>query len=169
MLDQPRTLEPPRRQLDLGGGDIDVGGFIGGAVGNLLTDVVSGTLSNVAGNLITDLLIKAGVPPGLLGQGGGGIDLSGLLGQVSSLAGGGPSYGLDIERALGFLRSPTVPDVGGIGGGFLTTGPYLGEAGKVAGALLKSKKIKIQNLLTGGGKSVISDIFEGRVNLGLTT
>ena len=66
------------------------------------------------------------------------------------------------------LPQPPPFDPSGYGGGALTFGPYLGATGPLVSSLLKSKKIRIGDLLTGAGKNVsaIATVLQRRLTLG---
>lgn len=173
----PTRLVQPRG-FGIGGGgggsagNVDSGGYSGpgqgggggaapGALdsllegaGNLLTDTISNALGNVGGALLADLLIKAGLPPNIVNV---------LTGQAQNILGtseqgGGVPF---VGNVLQGLIQPNLrgPDPGGIGGGILSFVQTAGLSGKVAGELLKSKKIQLNQLLTGGQKSVISQVY----------
>jgi hypothetical protein len=154
-----------------GGGNVDSGGYSGptdkggsgpGALdsllegaGNLLTDTISAALGNLAGNALTNLLLKAGVDPGIVnvltGASGGGI-----FGTTQGGAGIPWTNFIETTTNIPSLRGL---DPGGFGGGVLAFAQSAGISGQLAGELLKSKKVRLDKLLTGGQQSAISRLF----------
>jgi hypothetical protein len=133
-----------------------VGGALGGATGGAGEGVVGAAAGGFLGDTLGQLTAAFGAGPA-----GAILNLFANVGQPSAL-GGGPSLipGVNISSLVSSqLGQPFDP--GGIGGGALTVGPYLGEAGRVAGDLLRSKKINLGSLLTGGsGGSPLARLFD---------
>jgi hypothetical protein len=152
---QPRRFGEAGPGVDVGGGS--AGSGVSGVVDTLIGgigNIITGTLTQAAGNLLGtylgQLLLDLGVP----GQIANAFTTS--FAPPNLWAGAGPALrpGLEVSAYTSAILGQPF-DIGGLGGGFLGSGPYLGEAGKVAGALLKSKRINLEQLLTGGKSSLL--------------
>jgi len=126
-----------------------VGGLIGGGGGAALGGQLGGSLTSAVVSALSNVF----------NVNFGGTDLSALLRNIPSAFGAGP----DLRQELAAVLAAQPFDPGGFGGGVLTAAPYLGQAGPLAGSLLKSGKIKLEDLLTGRGKSVsaLAGVLQG--------
>lgn len=138
-----------------GGGGTSILDTLVSSGGSLLSDAISNALGNLGGQALSNALLGLGLPENVVSILTGAAQ--GLAGSTE--AGGGPS----IRLATEFIAGKIPFDPGGFGGGVLSSGVYMGQAGALAGALLKSKKIKLGQLLTGGNNSVLAQLY-GRFN-----
>jgi hypothetical protein len=133
-------------------GDVLVSG-----VGEIGSKVVGGVISGLILGQLQKLIDAGKIPPALGSVIAPGLEglLNTLVGQIPTSSGGGPGF----AGAPGGLEIAAQPfDPGGYGGAVLSSAPYLGQAGAVAGALLKSKKIQLKQLT--GSAGVLAQLLQ---------
>jgi len=123
-----------------------IGNVLGGELGGIGATVGPAAANILASTLATGKLPLSKLPDFVLGE-----VIGGFLPEPA------PS--------VHFVPGPAAPapqpfDPGGLGGGALTVGPYLQATGQLVGGLLKGKRIKIGQLLTGGNVAAISKLVE---------
>jgi hypothetical protein len=128
--------------------------IVGAGIGNIVAGSGGSAIGSIVGNTLTSTLKTGGLPTGAIP----GAVLQSIF-----------PYGITETPAIHYTPAPAVQasqpfDPGGLGGGALTLGPYLQATGKLVGGLLKSKRIKVGQLLTGGNVAAIAQLVERELN-----
>jgi hypothetical protein len=145
-----RVVQPPGEPVSGDWFTDAILAIVGAGIGNIVAGSGGSALGSLAGNALTSTLRTGGLPVGA------------IPGAVLQSV-----FGAGIEEAPSVHFTPAAPvqaaqpfDPGGLGGGALTLGPYLQATGRLVGGLLKSKRIKIGQLLTGGNVAAIASLVD---------